>query len=65
VATDATALAAPAPVTVLTSDPEDLTALCDARTTAIKICDPAGDAGTAHGRSQQRPFKDAGLAGTR
>jgi len=37
VATDATALAAPAPVTVLTSDPEDLTALCDARTTAIKI----------------------------
>lgn len=33
----ATALAAPGPVTVLTSDPEDLAALCDARVTVIKI----------------------------
>ncbi|WP_367138207.1 MULTISPECIES: PIN domain-containing protein [Streptomyces] len=33
----ATALAAPGPVTVLTSDPEDLTALCGARVTVIKI----------------------------
>ncbi|MFD7063514.1 PIN domain-containing protein [Streptomyces sp. NPDC059906] len=33
----ATALAAPGPVTVLTSDPEDLTALCGGRTTVIKI----------------------------
>ncbi|MFG2560173.1 type II toxin-antitoxin system VapC family toxin [Streptomyces sp. NPDC048496] len=33
----ATALAAPGPVTVLTSDPEGLTALCGARVTAIKI----------------------------
>ncbi|MFB4272556.1 type II toxin-antitoxin system VapC family toxin [Nonomuraea sp. GTA35] len=33
----ATALAAPAPVTVLTSDPEDLAALCGARVTVIKI----------------------------
>ncbi|GAA3530735.1 hypothetical protein GCM10022419_007190 [Nonomuraea rosea] len=33
----ATALAAPGPVTVLTSDPEDLAALCGARVTVIKI----------------------------
>ncbi|MFR9794838.1 PIN domain-containing protein [Streptomyces sp. MS06] len=33
----ATALAAPGPVTVLTSDPEDLTALCRGRATVIKI----------------------------
>lgn len=33
----ATALAAPGPVTVLTSDPEDLAALCHSRVTVIKI----------------------------
>ncbi|MET9061853.1 type II toxin-antitoxin system VapC family toxin [Streptomyces antibioticus] len=33
----ATALAAHAPVTVLTSDPEDLTALCGRRVTVIKV----------------------------
>jgi predicted nucleic acid-binding protein len=33
----ATALAAPGPVTVLTSDPEDLAALCGARVTVIKV----------------------------
>jgi predicted nucleic acid-binding protein len=33
----ATALAAPGPVTVLTSDPEDLMALCGTRVTLIKI----------------------------
>ncbi|MFJ8600407.1 DNA-binding protein [Streptomyces shenzhenensis] len=33
----ATALVAPRPVTVLTSDPEDLTALCGTRATVIKI----------------------------
>ncbi|MHC3472396.1 type II toxin-antitoxin system VapC family toxin [Streptomyces sp. 7R007] len=33
----ATALAAPGPVTVLTSDPEDIGALCGARATVIKI----------------------------
>jgi hypothetical protein len=33
----ATALAAPGPVTVLTSDPEDLTALYGSRATVIKI----------------------------
>ncbi|WAP58314.1 PIN domain-containing protein [Streptomyces sp. S465] len=33
----ATALAAPGPVTVLTSDPEDLTALCGGRVTIIRI----------------------------
>jgi len=33
----ATALAAPGPVTVLTSDPEDLAALCCGRVTVIKI----------------------------
>ncbi|MFE9110530.1 type II toxin-antitoxin system VapC family toxin [Streptomyces collinus] len=33
----ATALAAPGPVTILTSDPEDLTALCGERVTVIKI----------------------------
>lgn len=33
----ATALAAPGPVTVLTSDPDDLTSLCGARATVIKI----------------------------
>ncbi|QLE71146.1 PIN domain-containing protein [Streptomyces rectiverticillatus] len=33
----ATALAAPGPVTILTSDPEDITALCGARATVIKI----------------------------
>ncbi|WP_149828648.1 PIN domain-containing protein [Streptomyces tailanensis] len=33
----ATALTAPGPVTVLTSDPEDLTALCGRRITVIKI----------------------------
>lgn len=33
----ATALAAPGPVTVLTSDPEDLTALCGDRVTVIKV----------------------------
>ncbi|MGA5217036.1 PIN domain-containing protein [Streptomyces cinereoruber] len=32
----ATALAAPGPVTILTSDPEDLTALCGRHTTIIK-----------------------------
>lgn len=33
----ATALAAPGPVTVLTSDPEDLTALCGTRLAAVKV----------------------------
>lgn len=33
----ATALAAPGPVTVLTSDPEDLATLCRGRVTVIKI----------------------------
>ncbi|WHM36630.1 DNA-binding protein [Streptomyces sp. BPTC-684] len=33
----ATALAAPGPVAVLTSDPEDLTALCGGRVTVIKV----------------------------
>ncbi|MFI6396149.1 type II toxin-antitoxin system VapC family toxin [Nonomuraea sp. NPDC050540] len=33
----ATALAASGPVTVLTSDPEDLTALCGVRVTVIKV----------------------------
>ncbi|MDX2938258.1 type II toxin-antitoxin system VapC family toxin [Streptomyces ipomoeae] len=33
----ATALAAPAPVTILTSDPEDLTPLCGGRATVIKV----------------------------
>ncbi len=33
----ATALAAPGPTTVLTSDPEDITALCGGRVTVIKI----------------------------
>ncbi|WP_171118109.1 PIN domain-containing protein [Streptomyces sp. Z423-1] len=33
----ATALAAPGPVTILTSDPEDLTALCGRRATVIKV----------------------------
>ncbi len=33
----ATALAVPGPVTILTSDPEDLTALCGGRATVIKI----------------------------
>ncbi|MGW5094363.1 DNA-binding protein [Streptomyces nodosus] len=33
----ATALAAPGPVTILTSTPEDLTALCRSRATVIKI----------------------------
>jgi predicted nucleic acid-binding protein len=34
---DATALAAPGPVTILTSDPEDLAALCGGRVTVIKV----------------------------
>jgi predicted nucleic acid-binding protein len=33
----ATALAAPGPVTILTSDPEDLTAMCRGHATVIKI----------------------------
>lgn len=33
----ATALAAPGPVTVLTSDPEDLVALCGKRLAAVKV----------------------------
>ncbi|OII70716.1 PIN domain-containing protein [Streptomyces sp. CC77] len=33
----ATALAAPGPATILTSDPEDLTALCGGRATVIKV----------------------------
>jgi predicted nucleic acid-binding protein len=33
----ATALAAPGPVTILTSDPDDLAALCAGRATVIKI----------------------------
>ncbi|MFJ3235672.1 DNA-binding protein [Streptomyces sp. NPDC086787] len=33
----ATALAAPGPATILTSDPEDLTALCGPRITVIKV----------------------------
>lgn len=33
----ATALAAPGPVTVLTSDPEDISALCSSRVTVIKM----------------------------
>ncbi|MGW5739686.1 MULTISPECIES: PIN domain-containing protein [Streptomyces] len=33
----ATALAAPGPTTVLTSDPEDIAALCGTRATAVKI----------------------------
>jgi predicted nucleic acid-binding protein len=33
----ATALAAPGPVTLLTSDPEDLAALCGVRLTVIKV----------------------------
>src|SRR5262249_56334644 len=34
----ATSLAAPGPVTMLTSDPEYLQALCDGQVTVIKIC---------------------------
>jgi predicted nucleic acid-binding protein len=33
----ATALAAPGPVTILTSDPDDLAALCDGHATVIKV----------------------------
>jgi predicted nucleic acid-binding protein len=33
----ATALASTSPVTVLTSDPEDLTALCAGRVTVVKV----------------------------
>ncbi len=33
----ATALAAPGPATILTSDPEDITMLCGGRATVIKI----------------------------
>ncbi|MBQ1096772.1 DNA-binding protein [Streptomyces sp. b94] len=33
----ATALMAPGPVTILTSDPEDVTALCGGRSTVIKV----------------------------
>ncbi|MFJ8077327.1 type II toxin-antitoxin system VapC family toxin [Streptomyces sp. NPDC096176] len=33
----ATALAAPGPITIMTSDPEDLTALCGGRATVVKI----------------------------
>ncbi|MEW2519229.1 type II toxin-antitoxin system VapC family toxin [Actinacidiphila alni] len=33
----ATALASPGPVTILTSDPEDLSALCGRRATVIKV----------------------------
>lgn len=33
----ATALAAPGPVTVLTSGPEDLTALCGGRVTVMEV----------------------------
>jgi len=33
----ATALVAPGPVTILTSDPEDVTALCGGRITVIKV----------------------------
>ncbi|MCM2576327.1 PIN domain-containing protein [Streptomyces meridianus] len=33
----ATALAAPGPVTILTSDPEDLVALCGTRATVVKV----------------------------
>jgi hypothetical protein len=33
----ATALAAPGPVTILTSDPEDLAALCGGHATIIKV----------------------------
>ncbi|MEV8548009.1 DNA-binding protein [Streptomyces sp. NPDC051572] len=33
----ATAIAAPGPVTILTSDPENLTALCSGRVTVIKV----------------------------
>ncbi|MER5484887.1 PIN domain-containing protein [Streptomyces sp. NPDC002812] len=33
----ATALAAPGPVTVLTSDPEDITTLCGTRLAAVKV----------------------------
>ncbi|MGW1196362.1 PIN domain-containing protein [Streptomyces sp. NPDC002536] len=33
----ATALAAPGPITILTSDPEDITVLCGTRATVIKI----------------------------
>jgi predicted nucleic acid-binding protein len=33
----ATALAAPGPVTVLTSDPEDLATLCAGRVTVVKV----------------------------
>lgn len=33
----ATALAAPGPVTILTSDPEDLTTLCGTRATVFKV----------------------------
>ncbi|MFF1302118.1 type II toxin-antitoxin system VapC family toxin [Streptomyces sp. NPDC058307] len=33
----ATALSSPAPVTILTSDPEDLTALCGSGTRVVKI----------------------------
>ncbi len=33
----ATALAAPGPVTILTSDPEDVTMLCGGRAAVIKI----------------------------
>ncbi|MBA2944561.1 type II toxin-antitoxin system VapC family toxin [Streptomyces himalayensis] len=33
----ATALASPGPVTILTSDPEDLTTLCGGRATVVKV----------------------------
>ncbi len=33
----ATALAAPGPTTILTSDPEDLITLCGGRVTVIKV----------------------------
>lgn len=33
----ATALASPAPVTVLTSDPDDLTTLCGSHVTVVKV----------------------------
>ncbi|MEO3799411.1 hypothetical protein [Nonomuraea sp. B1E8] len=33
----ATALAAPGPITILTSDPDDLAALCGVRVTVVKV----------------------------
>jgi predicted nucleic acid-binding protein len=47
----ATALAAPGPVTVLTSDPEDIATLCGRNVTVIKVlCDGPGAKGAGRAR---------------